>query len=876
MIINSSKKIFIKKSIHMKYKLITRNEANELVKGTFTDELNKVVLYGEVSGNNDFVVSENNRDTGLPYRANQGLIGEDIRKRTGVNIILTPAEQYVLSTSTTVTFNITADVVGTITSTNSEIIYNGQPLPGSSVNLDWAGGTLTGTIPANTGHAAITITASVTASTADASNSASGQCGHNATGFITLNPTGRTVHSTATTDNFTFATNCNGIVLTSPTNITGSGITGSNVSVAFGMNTAAVEQTRSITVSGTTPDGEGLSATYEITQSSVVATAFTFTYNGNDLSQASGSTNNFTMALTNAVLSAVVKDTNYSTDYTIITGGTTSAPTLMIDYEANLSANSRQFRIIARATDVYGSLHEVGVAITQAADSYTLTLSADSLSVTSYSTASTFSFAIDGLTDTGYTPTGLTVTNIDSQTGKISVTYSQNTGNTPLTLTLEISGKTGAGQSVSASASFTQSAAVDTDFSFTCQTPYIGPGSGSTSGLSMTFTNSSLSSVTVPQGCSYSTGGTATQMILTFTYVANTGSDVKTYTITAVATDVYNRQISRSVTITQLSESINFISVTPDGTSIGPEASSVTFGVSWNYASTGTQITFTTEDGITTIPTPISVESMNGSSNITVQISENDTDSGRTPRLTATMTDVASGSHSDSGSYVQEAKVSKFNFGKDVTVDHIATSTAATYSYQYIQSNSADLIVEGGAYFDTEHTQTATTINISSNVKGSGSIRIYFDENPEGGDRRTFTITASGMEDDEGEPVTGKTSVDITQLGYQHGMLDWYIPKTAPRTIPSTGGKAMFVVGWLGLSTNNNYIVVNSGMTVLTRVKVTRENSNPLPEANRTFEVIIGENTTGSDRVLQFPLTTTDKWGQEVRNTAEITQSGGI
>ena len=85
------------------------------------------------------------------------------------------------------------------------------------------------------------------------------------------------------------------------------------------------------------------------------------------------------------------------------------------------------------------------------------------------------------------------------------------------------------------------------------------------------------------------------------------------------------------------------------------------------------------------------------------------------------MTDVASGSHSDSGSYVQEAKVSKFNFGKDVTVDHIATSTAATYSYQYIQSNSADLIVEGGAYFDTEHTQTATTINISSNVKENKS-----------------------------------------------------------------------------------------------------------------------------------------------------------
>ena len=215
---------------------------------------------------------------------------------------------------------------------------------------------------------------------------------------------------------------------------------------------------------------------------------------------------------------------------------------------------------------------------------------------------------------------------------------------------------------MSASASFTQSAAVDTDFSFTCQTPYVGHEQGSTSGFGITLLNSSLSSVTVPQGCSYSTGGTPTQPTLTFTYGANTGSNVKTYTITAVATDVYDRQISRSVTITQLSESINFISVTPDGTSIGPEASSVTFGVSWNYASTGTQITFTTEDGITTTPTPISVESMNGSSNITVRISENETDSGRTPTLTATMTDVASGSHSDSGSYVQDKRKCDFYF----------------------------------------------------------------------------------------------------------------------------------------------------------------------------------------------------------------------
>ena len=38
-------------------KIITRSEVNAIVEGTFSTDLTKAVLYGEVSGNPNFIVS---------------------------------------------------------------------------------------------------------------------------------------------------------------------------------------------------------------------------------------------------------------------------------------------------------------------------------------------------------------------------------------------------------------------------------------------------------------------------------------------------------------------------------------------------------------------------------------------------------------------------------------------------------------------------------------------------------------------------------------------------------------------------------------------------------------------------------------------------
>ena len=106
-------------------KIITRSEVNAIVEGTFSTDLTKAVLYGEVSGNPNFIVSAVNSVSQLNYTASQALLEVDIRRATSLVVTLTPRTTDILSTDTTIVFDITTGGTGTITSLEPVVVTRG-------------------------------------------------------------------------------------------------------------------------------------------------------------------------------------------------------------------------------------------------------------------------------------------------------------------------------------------------------------------------------------------------------------------------------------------------------------------------------------------------------------------------------------------------------------------------------------------------------------------------------------------------------------------------------------------------------------------------------------------------------------------------------
>ena len=119
-------------------KVITRSEVNALVEGTFTTDLNKAVLYGEISGNTGFVTESVNSVSDRNYTQNQALLDTDIRASGGP----TPSP-------TTRVFKFTYNDPATVTNdTPNEITFQrvsegtlpfGMAFPNSTLRLGFDG-----------------------------------------------------------------------------------------------------------------------------------------------------------------------------------------------------------------------------------------------------------------------------------------------------------------------------------------------------------------------------------------------------------------------------------------------------------------------------------------------------------------------------------------------------------------------------------------------------------------------------------------------------------------------------------------------------------------------------------------------------------------
>ena len=144
------------------YKVITRSEVNALGAATprFDGDLNKAVLYDEMAGYPNYVVSTINSASGLQYVAGQALLAVDIRLSASINVTLTPRQSTIAAGTTSVVFDITT--AGTAsTGTPVYSVYNATYDGGSVTSAVINGTELTLTFPANTAYTNKNITAQV-------------------------------------------------------------------------------------------------------------------------------------------------------------------------------------------------------------------------------------------------------------------------------------------------------------------------------------------------------------------------------------------------------------------------------------------------------------------------------------------------------------------------------------------------------------------------------------------------------------------------------------------------------------------------------------------------------------------------------------------
>ena len=224
------------------------------------------------------------------------------------------------------------------------------------------------------------------------------------------------------------------------------------------------------------------------------------------------------------------------------------------------------------------------------------------------------------------------------------------------------------------------------------------------------------------------------------TFNANTGSD-RDVKIQISAKTLDDVTVYADATVRQLGNhaETDFISVTPDGTSIGAAATSVTFTISWNYAKIGSTITLSKNSYITSTPANISVTSVSGSVTRTVNVSANTGSSSRRPTLTANMTDVVNGTHSDTGYYEQASGSVTLTFG------NLRYSATKTGSKSIDEIRFQSLVIGAGGASSSGAQKTLTNVSATTSV--------------------TSTWSPSSINVPSGAAITGKLYVYLTPTG---------------------------------------------------------------------------------------------------------------
>ena len=440
-----------------------------------------------------------------------------------LSVTLTPRTSTVLSTGTTVIFDITTAGTASIGTPVYSIVtatYDGGSPSSASINA--AGTELTITFPANTSYTAKTITGRVKI-TIDGNDFTSNLAiaTQNAAGSLEFDNATSTVHSTATTSTQSFTNhNCTNVGVYSASTGTNATISGSDVEMSFQMNTGSTSVTRSVCLSGKTPDNETVYTTHTMTQEAALNTSFTAQYTGGNV-PSSGATipaSSFTLTLVNASLSSVSAD-----GVTFTTGGTEEAPTLTVTVPANQTDGATGYTITMTATDIYGRTLTQTITIPQDSDAYTFSVtpnpqSADFTDTSATATVTTSNILVETI---GVGSTSGAVTNATYNSGTLTVQFPANPDLSGREMTVTLTGTTTGGRNVSVVATVNQagqaySPSISPSATAVTLPAYVeGAYDGSDVSGSVVFTYNDLSGYTVSKTsgiktATVTTGGTNT------------------------------------------------------------------------------------------------------------------------------------------------------------------------------------------------------------------------------------------------------------------------------------------------------------------------------------------------------------------------------
>ena len=403
-------------------KVIIRSEVNALVEGVFTTDLSKAVLYGELSGDSRFVVSATNSVSNLPYTTNQALLDADIRTASQLVVTLTPRQNTVLSTGMTLIFDISTGGTASVGTPVWSVVT--ARVGGNDVRASISGTELSLTVPANSTYSSKAIEARVKVEIdGNEFQSNLANATQNAAGLLQFSASTQTVHSTATTATQKYGTNCTNVGVYSASTDTTAQLTGTTqVKATFPMNTGSTQVSRTVTISGKTPDNTIIYDTHTINQSSAVTTNFTATYNGGDVS-ASGATiptSSFTLSLTNASLTGVS-----ASGISVTTGGTATNPTLTVTVPANQSNDGRSYTITLTAKDVYNRTITQTITIGQDSDADTFSVSPNPQTAGANDTAATVSVTATNIRpdSIGVSSTSGMVTGTTYNSGTLTINF---------------------------------------------------------------------------------------------------------------------------------------------------------------------------------------------------------------------------------------------------------------------------------------------------------------------------------------------------------------------------------------------------------------------------------------------------------------------
>lgn len=818
------------------YKVIIRSEVNALVAGTYTSDLNKAVLYGdsEISGNPAFVISSINSASNTPYTATQALLEADIRIAASINVTLTPRQATINSSVTSVIFDITTAgtaSIGTPVYTIVTATYDGGAPTSASIN----GTQLTITFPANTAYTSKEITARVKlAIDGNEFQSNLATVTQNAAGYLRFNPASNTIHSTGTTDTANYETNCTNIGVSARSGITNANVNTGNHTVAltFPMNTASTQTTRTITITGTTPDNTTISATYTITHQAALSTDMTFSYNGGDLSAASGTipTSAFSITLTNASLNSASANNGMS----VTTGGTVTAPTITVSYPANTAqTGTRTYTITLTAVDIYGRTITRTVNINQNNDAHSLSVAPDSASVQYHETTMGFDVVYVNVSNIGFCPSASSAGITGSVSGaRATATFPQNTGGSSITYTFAVTGTSIAGTSVTATTSFTQTAASAASIQIIFTND---PVNADVTHNSFIVVTSGIDDSTLgwnQAGSSWVTACTVDGTNLTGSadFPANTMYTDNLVTVSVTGTSLLGETITGTSSFTQSKVIVTpQLAISYTGQTVGAASGSTNkFSITANYV---------TVTGYT-VTSPATIGA-SGATSVTVNYPANTTESNRTFTVTVRGYDVYNVERTATCTFSQTGDTYTFT----LTPNPLQRGAMDTNGVFIVNSTNISSIGVSG--------YTGAITNATYN---SGSLTVQFPTNP-GDVSREMTVTLSGR-------TVGGRTVTVTGTVAQAAGGDANLSISYNGSaMPSSGG------------TTDDFTITANNVTV---TGYSASNGASIVDSGTSsVEVSIPQNTSTSSTSYTITVYGTNDFnGNQVSASTTVTQSG--